>query len=410
MVLYSSNNTETIETALEAVKKKSPSLNVQPVTGGTGTMMKRIEAEAQNPRGDLFWSGGFGTLGAYRQHLQPYRPADLDKIPAEFRGPDDLWVGTNVHVMVLMVNERQLKGLAAPASWSDLMQPQWKGKFAITDPSKSGTAYMLVYGLYKQFGQAGLDKIAANAVVTASSGTTYKGVAAGEYAAGMTLEYAAQEYVAGGQKEIRLVYPAEGSYLAPEGMFIIKGAKNAQAAQALYEGLLSKEAQEAQLVKNFRRPTRSDVAVASLTTLPDLASIKIFPISQEAAAQEYEAVVAAWARRWPRRSKEELGGSAPGAHWHPGPASGPPPGRQAIRPAASTSWRPQRAASCGSCVTSTSVAPCSRCRSNIRSITFSPVAASRLPVGSSANSRSGFTTKARASDTRCCSPPDSVRG
>ena len=133
--------------------------------------------------------------------------------------------------MVLMVNERQLKGLAAPASWSDLMQPQWKGKFAITDPSKSGTAYMLVYGLYKQFGQAGLDKIAANAVVTASSGTTY--VAAGEYAAGMTLEYAAQEYVAGGQKEIRLVYPAEGSYLAPEGMFIIKGAKNAQAAQAL---------------------------------------------------------------------------------------------------------------------------------------------------------------------------------
>ena len=109
----------------------------------------------------------------------------------------------------------------------------------------------------------------------------------------MTLEYAAQG-IRGRRPEIKLVYPAEGSYLAPEGMFIIKGAKNAQAAQALYEGLLSKEAQEAQLVKNFRRPTRSDVAVASLTTLPDLASIKIFPISQEAAAQEYEAVVAAW--------------------------------------------------------------------------------------------------------------------
>ncbi|BEG73418.1 ABC transporter substrate-binding protein [Achromobacter xylosoxidans] len=294
VVLYSSNNTETIETALDAVKKKSPKLNVQPVTGGTGTMMKRIEAEAQNPRGDLFWSGGFGTLGAYRQHLQPYRPADIDKIPAEFRGPDDLWVGTNVHIMVLMVNERQLKGLAAPATWSDLMQPQWKGKFAITDPSKSGTAYMLVYGLYKQFGQEGLDKIAANAVVTASSGTTYKGVAAGEYAVGMTLEYAAQEYVAGGQKEIKLVYPTEGSYLAPEGMFIIKGAKNLDAAKALYDGLLSKEAQEAQLVKNFRRPTRSDIAVASLTTLPDFNSVKIFPVSQDAAAKEYEAVVGAW--------------------------------------------------------------------------------------------------------------------
>lgn len=294
VVLYSSNNTETIETALEAVRQHAPKLNVQPVTGGTGTMMKRIEAEAQNPRGDLFWSGGFGTLGAYRQHLQPYRPADLDKIPAEFRGPDDLWVGTNVHVMVMMVNERQLKGLSAPATWTDLMQPQWKNKFAITDPSKSGTAYMLVYGLYKQFGQEGLDKIAANAVITASSGTTYKGVAAGEYAAGLTLEYAAQEYVAGGQKEIKLVYPSEGSYLAPEGMFIIKGAKNADAARALYDGLLSKESQQAQLVNNFRRPTRTDIPVASLTTLPDLKSIKIFPIDQDAAAKEYEAVVAAW--------------------------------------------------------------------------------------------------------------------
>jgi iron(III) transport system substrate-binding protein len=119
-------------------------------------------------------------------------------------------------------------------------------------------------------------------------------VAAGEYAVGMTLEYAAQEYVAGGQKEIKLVYPTEGSYLAPEGMFIIKGAKNMDAAKALYDGLLSKESQEAQLVKNFRRPTRTDVAVASLTTLPDLKTIKIFPVSQDAAAKEYEAVVAAW--------------------------------------------------------------------------------------------------------------------
>lgn len=294
VVLYSSNNTETIETALGAVKKKNPSLNVQPVTGGTGTLMKRIEAEAQNPRGDLFWSGGFGTLGAYRSQLQAYKPADLDAIPAEFRGPDNLWVGTNVHVMVLMVNERQLKGLPAPATWSDLTQPQWKGKFAVTDPSKSATAYMLVYGLYKQFGTEGLDKLAANAVITASSGSTYKGVAAGEYPVGMTIEYAAQEYVAGGQKEIKLVYPTEGSYLAPEGMFIIKNAKNLDAAKALYDGLLSKEAQEAQLVKNFRRPTRTDIPVASLTSLPDLKSVKIFPIDQEQASVDYDKVIAAW--------------------------------------------------------------------------------------------------------------------
>ena len=294
VVLYSSNNTETIETALNVVKQKAASLNIQQVTGGTGSLMKRIQAESKNPRGDVLWSGGFGTLGAYRELLEPYKSPDLAAIPAEFRGPGNLWVGTNVHVMVLMVNERQLKGVAAPTTWSDLMKPEWKGKFAITDPSKSATAYMLVYGLLKQFGKDGLEKIAANAVVTSSSGTTYKGVASGEYAVGLTIEYAAQEYVAGGQKEIKLVYPAEGSYLAPEGMFIVKGAKNMDAAKALYNGLLSKDVQEALLKKNFRRPTRTDIAVSKLTTLPDLKSIKIFPLDQEKASQEYEQLVALW--------------------------------------------------------------------------------------------------------------------
>ncbi len=294
VVLYSSNNTETIETALNVVKKKTPSLTVQQVTGGTGSLMKRIQAEAKSPRGDVLWSGGFGTLGAYKELLEPYKAPELAAIPAEFRGPNNLWVGTNVHVMVLMVNERQLRGLAAPKTWSDLMKPEWKGKFAITDPSKSATAYMLVYGLLKQFGKDGLEKIAANAVVTSSSGTTYKGVAAGEYPVGLTIEYAAQEYVAGGQKEIKLVYPSEGSYLAPEGMFIIKGAKNQDAAKALYNGLLSKETQQELLVKNFRRPTRNDIPVSKLTSLPDLSTIKIFPLSQEAASAEYEQLVALW--------------------------------------------------------------------------------------------------------------------
>lgn len=294
VVLYSSNNTETIETALNIIKKQKPGLNVQQVTGGTGALMKRIQAEAQNPRGDVMWSGGFGTLGAYREQFQAYNPADAASTPAPFRGLNNLWIGTNVHVMVMMVNEKQLKGLPSPKSWSDLMDAKWKGKFAITDPSKSATAYSLVYGLYKQFGRDGLAKIAENAVITSSSGTTYKGVASGEYAVGLTLEYAAQEFVAGGQKEIKLVYPSEGSYLAPEGMVIIKGAKNLDGAKALYDGLLSKEVQEALLVKNFRRPTRTDIDVAKLSGLPALNTLKIFDVNQEAASAEYEQVVALW--------------------------------------------------------------------------------------------------------------------
>ena len=82
----------------------------------------------------------------------------------------------------------------------------------------------------------------------------------------------------------------------------------------------------------------------------------------------------------------------------------------ATRPSARWIRREQRAARCGSWVISISVVPVSARRRNSRSITASPVAWSRLPVGSSASSSRGRGAKARASATRCCSPPESWPG
>ena len=294
VVLYSSNNPEAIGNAVAAAKKKHPGLTVKQVTGGTGTLMKRIQAESANPGGDLFWSGGVGTLAAFPDLMEAYRSPEAKAIAPQFHGPNDGYIGVNVHVMVLMVNDKQLKGQASPKTWSDLMKPQWKGKVVITDPSKSGTAFIQIYGLLKQFGREGLEKIAANAVVVQSSGQVYKSVAAGEYPVGITIESSAYEFVVGGQREIKLVYPSEGTYLGAEGMFIVKGAKNAAAARQFYDVLLSKPAQEMLLVENYRRPTRSDIAVSKLTSMPDLASLKVFPLNLQVATEEYEQLIALW--------------------------------------------------------------------------------------------------------------------
>ena len=57
-------------------------------------------------------------------------------------------------------------------------------------------------------------------------------------------------------------------------------------------------------------------------------------------------------------------------------------------------------------------ASCRRARvsASSRPITAAPVASSRLPVGSSASTRRGSRTSARAIATRCCSPPESRSG
>ncbi len=79
-------------------------------------------------------------------------------------------------------------------------------------------------------------------------------------------------------------------------------------------------------------------------------------------------------------------------------------------PSAIRRMRSQRPARVMSWVIRISVAASARASSNKRSITCLPVAPSRLPVGSSASRSLGRPTKARATATRCCSPPDSCAG
>ncbi|CAN1522787.1 AfuA ABC-type Fe3+ transport system, periplasmic component [Burkholderiaceae bacterium] len=294
-VMYTSNNVQVIDTATDVAKKTAPGLNIQKVTSGTGALMKRIEAEAKNPLGDVVWGAGFGTMAAFRQNFQPYESAQAKDIPAQFKGPDLLWVGSNAHVMILMINNKQLKGATAPKSWTDLFAPAWKNKIIMGDPATSGSAYDQVYGIYQLFGADGLKKLAANVVISKSSAQVYKSVANGEYPIGITMEYAAYSYVAGGQKEIELVYPQEGAFVAPEAVAIIKNPKNgAAAAQQLYDVLLSKEVQEAELIQNFRRPTRSDIDVSKLTKLPNLSNIKVVGTDPAKAAADYKVVIDLW--------------------------------------------------------------------------------------------------------------------
>jgi len=83
---------------------------------------------------------------------------------------------------------------------------------------------------------------------------------------------------------------------------------------------------------------------------------------------------------------------------------------EATRPSAICTTRlAYRWASSGLCVTTISVWPAAL-RSRSRRPISSPVAVSTAPVGSSASSRDGRLTRARAMATRCRSPPESRAG
>ncbi|MCH7344613.1 ABC transporter substrate-binding protein [Pelomonas sp. CA6] len=294
LVLYSSNNVETVNRVIDQFSKENPDIKVSVVRAGTGALMQRIKAEAANPLGDLFWSGGLATLGEFREFLEPYRSPQAAAVPAAYREPSGLWLGTNTHVAVLMANLRQTPGGQPPKGWADLADPKWKGKIVIPDPERGSASYAALYGLQKLLGSEMLAKVARNAVIVGSTSAAYEGVAKGEFAVAVTMEYAAYEYVAGGLKEIRLVYPAEGTFLSPEGMALIKGGKHPQEARRLYEFLAARKTQIEIFKSAYRRPLRGDIDAARLADLPSLSAIKVVALDEARMGAERAAFLAQW--------------------------------------------------------------------------------------------------------------------
>jgi iron(III) transport system substrate-binding protein len=98
-------------------------------------------------------------------------------------------------------------------------------------------------------GKEFLEKLAGNVLVNSSASSILRGVAQGEFVAGLIFE--ANVYVAGGQAEIALVYPQEGTFTSPEFMALIKGAPNAALGRRTMDALLSKDMQIALLGNTF---------------------------------------------------------------------------------------------------------------------------------------------------------------
>lgn len=293
-VLYTSNPVQAYEAVQSAVKSET-GLDLGVITGGSGVLLRRIEAETAAPQGDVFWSSSANTLGAFENLFEPYASPALEAMPENLRYPGDLFLPGNVHVVTMLVNTDQLDGKEVPVNWADLADPAWNGKIIVADPANSSTGYTIIWGLSKLLDEATYKAVVANMVVSGSSSAVPRGVSMGEYAIGLTFETNSYSYVDGGQEELRIVYPGEGTFISAEYAGLIKNAPAGDNAKKAIDALLSKEAQIELLKVAFRRPSRTDINVSDHVGLPDIGSIKIFAVDEAEAAAQRDAALAAWA-------------------------------------------------------------------------------------------------------------------
>ena len=91
----------------------------------------------------------------------------------------------------------------------------------------------------------------------------FQGVGNGEYPLGISLEYAGPMWAKGGAP-VKVIYPSDGTFAAMEGVAIIKGGPNLESAKAFVDFVNRKDVREMILKATYRRPTRTDLDLASL--------------------------------------------------------------------------------------------------------------------------------------------------
>jgi iron(III) transport system substrate-binding protein len=279
VVVYSANDSNLDRFVFDAFTKDT-GIAVEGVSAGSGVLFRRIASEKDKPLGDIIWGVSRALLQSNKALLAPYASKAKDATPADFRDADDLWIGTNVHLIVILQNTKLLPVADGPKAWADLLDPKWKDKVAFTDPANSGSAFTNVTMLQQAWGHNDaawekVTKLLANTKVLNRSTLVFQGVGNGEFPLGMSLEYAGLQWAAGGAP-VKVIYPSDGTVAQMEGVALIKGGPDAENAKKFVDFITRKDVREEIIRKFFRRAARQDLDLTKLPgDMPALKDVKL---------------------------------------------------------------------------------------------------------------------------------------
>lgn len=295
---------------LAEAKKALPDLDINMLRLSNGDLIARIIAEQANPQHDVLWGVAVTSLfnPEILKTLEPYKPANIDAVPAQFRDKDDRWFATTGYMAAFCVNNERLKakGLTMPTSWADLTDPAFKGEVVMPNPASSGTGYIQIDSLIQMMGEekgwAFLDSLDKNVAQYIKSGSKPCNVASmGEFTVGASFELRAIKNIAEGYP-ITMVIPSEGAGNELEGNALVSTSKNKDAAKRFLDWTVSKPAADeyykwkaivtipgGEMPENFKA-----------AGLPEDVSKALYPLDFKAAADERSNIIETWQKKYER--------------------------------------------------------------------------------------------------------------
>jgi len=312
LTVYTAFETEQLAPYKQAFEKANPDIEIQWVRDSTGVITARLRAERANPQADVVWGLAASSLLLLDRDgmLEAYAPKGLENIKPNFRSQNNppTWVGADAWMAAVCFNtvEGKSKNLTAPATWADLLKPEYKGAIVMPNPASSGTGFLTVSGWLQQMGwDAGwayMDMLNDNIAAYVHSGSKpCKQAAAGEYPLGISIEYTGASLKTKGAP-IDVILPKEGSGWDMEATAIIKGTKQLDAAKQLADWAVSREANE--LYNAYYAVVAYKGVTKEILNYPKNAEAQMIPNNNFTwAAENRDKILAEWTKRYDTKSE-----------------------------------------------------------------------------------------------------------
>ncbi len=282
---------------LKAIKAKL-GLEVPPDNKNSGQTLSALIAEKGKPVADVAYFGGnFGDTAKAAGVLAPYKPAGWDKIPADLKDPDGYWFTIHSGTLGLFINKTALKGKPVPASWADLLKPEYKGMVGYLDPTSAAVGQLGVMavnlalgGTYENLDPAikFFKALQKNEPIVPKQ-TSYARVISGEIPILFDYDFNAYRGQYKDGAPVTFVIPKEGTVVFPYIMGFVANGPNPANGKKVLDFVLSDESQ-AMWGNAFLRPVFADKlskdAAAKFLPAAEYARAKPIDLKKLGAAQK----------------------------------------------------------------------------------------------------------------------------
>ncbi len=241
IIIYSTAEDFRNEYLQKRLNEKFPDYDVTIQYVSTGNCAAKLKAEGKDIEADIIFEMEKTYADELKDNFYTLDNYDFSKYIDELVPNDKKYATSIRYSAAIILNEKVLKekGVAIPASYEDLLKPEYKGLISMPSPKASGTGYMILKNIINIMGEEKgfeyFDELSKNILQYTSSGSgPVNALVQGEVGIGLGMTFQAVNEINKGSN-LTIKFFDEGAPWTTSTFAIVDGHQDKKGVQEVFK-------------------------------------------------------------------------------------------------------------------------------------------------------------------------------